>query len=190
MHAIKDRETFSSFEWWNMHGGATPLLQALALQVLSQVVNTSSAKRCWSSYSFIHSVKRNRLSLDRAESLVYVHYNMRLLSHYCEDAKSNKDLLTWDKNPEEPNLEDGVLRLEQLEDALIQQFQDDDDRVDNMPPLPPSSPLVPRFHGSTPTAGGSSSSVSVPQLPQAPSSSLPPRGGPPPRSLRVGRRRD
>ena len=120
MHAIKDRETFSALEWWNMHGGGTPLLQSLALRVLSQVVNTSSAERCWSSYSFIHSVKRNRLSLDRAESLVYVHYNLRLLSHYCEDAKTNKDLLIWDKNPEEPNLEDGVLRLEQLEDALIQ----------------------------------------------------------------------
>ena len=119
MHAIQDRENFSALEWWNMHGGPTPLLQSLALRVLSQVVNTSSAERCWSSYSFIHSVKRNRLSLDRAESLVYVHYNLRLLSHYCEDAKSNKDLLIWDKNPEEPNLEDGVLRLEQLEDALI-----------------------------------------------------------------------
>ena len=84
------------------------------------MVNTSFAERCWSSYSFIHSVKRNSLSLDWAESLVYVHYNLRLSSHYCEDAKSNKDLLIWDKNPEEPKLEDGVLRLEQLEDALIQ----------------------------------------------------------------------
>ena len=85
MHAIRDRETFSSLEWWNMHGGATPLLQTLALRVLSQGVNTSSAERCWSSYSFIHSVKRNRLSLDQAESLVYVHYNLRSLSHYCDD---------------------------------------------------------------------------------------------------------
>ena len=33
MHAIRDREIFSSIEWWNMHGGATPLLQTLALRV-------------------------------------------------------------------------------------------------------------------------------------------------------------
>ena len=66
-------------------------------------------------------------------------------------------------------------------------FQDDADRVEKPPP---SGPLVPRFHGSTPTEGGLSSSVSVPQLPQAASSSLPPRGGPPPRSLRSGSRRD
>ena len=133
--------------------------------MLSQVVNTSSAERCWSSYSFIHSVKRNRLSLDRAESLVYFHYNLRLLSHYCEDEKHNRDLKFWDRYSKETNLEDGVLRLEQLEDALI---HDDEDRVD-MPP--PTSALVPRSHGSTPTAGASSSAAVVPfpRLPQPPS---------------------
>jgi hypothetical protein len=53
--------------------------------VLSQVVNTSSAERCWSTYSFIHGVKRNNLNADWAESLVYVHYNLRLFSsHYCD----------------------------------------------------------------------------------------------------------
>ena len=92
-----------------MHGGATPLLQTLELRMLSQVVNTSSTERCWRSYSFIHSVKRNRLSLDWAESLVYVHYNLRLLSHYYEDEKRNRDLKVWDSYPEETNLEDGVL---------------------------------------------------------------------------------
>ena len=119
--------------------------------------------------------------------MVYVHYNLRLLSHYCDDAKSNKYLKVWDKYLEEANLEDGVLRLEQLEDALI---HDDDDQVD-MPP--PTGPLLPRFHGSTPTSGASSSSIVVPQLPQPPSSSLPPgppHGGPLPRTLRGGRRRD
>ena len=75
-HAIRDRGNFSSFEWWNIHGGATPLLQILALRVLSQVVNTSSAERCWSSYSFIHNFNRNKLNLDQAASSVYVHYNL------------------------------------------------------------------------------------------------------------------
>jgi hypothetical protein len=81
--AIRDQGNLSSLEWWNMHGGTTPQLQSLATWVLSQVVNTSFAERCWSTYSFIHSVKRNRLNVSRAESLVYVHYNLRLLSHYC-----------------------------------------------------------------------------------------------------------
>jgi len=108
------------------------------------------------------------------------------LSHYCDDEKNNKDLKVWDRDPEETNLEDGVLRLEQLEDALI---HDDDDRLD-MPP--PTGPLLPRFHGSTPTAGASSSSVlvPVPQIPQPPSSSFPAHGGALSRTLRGGTRRD
>jgi hypothetical protein len=38
----------------------------------------------------------------------------------------DKNLKRWDNNPEEDNLEDGVLLLEQLENALL----DDDDRVE------------------------------------------------------------
>jgi hypothetical protein len=101
-----------------MHGDVAPQLQRLATQVLSQVVNTSSVERCWSTYSFIHSVKRNRLNVNRLESLDYVHYNLRLLSHYCE-AKMDKNLKRWDNNPEEDNLEDGVLLVEQLENAYF-----------------------------------------------------------------------
>jgi hypothetical protein len=48
----------------------------------------------------------------------------------------DKSYKTWDNNPEEDNLEDGVLVLEQLENALI----DDDDHVE-MPP--PSTAMVP-----------------------------------------------
>jgi hypothetical protein len=33
----------------------------------------SAAERNWSTYSFIHSIKRNRLSSKRAEKLVAVH---------------------------------------------------------------------------------------------------------------------
>jgi hypothetical protein len=106
-----------------MHGSVAPQLQHLATWVLSQVVNTSSAERCWSTYSFIHSVKRNKLNVNQSESLVYVHYNLRLLSHYCEESKMDKTYKTWDNNPKEDNLEDGVLVLEQLENAFI----DDDD---------------------------------------------------------------
>jgi hypothetical protein len=75
-HALRDRGNLSSLAWWNVYGGGTPQLQRLATRVLSQVVNTSSAERCWSTYSFIHNVKRNRLNVGRAKSLVYFHYNL------------------------------------------------------------------------------------------------------------------
>jgi hypothetical protein len=91
------------------------------MKVLSKVVNTFFVERCWSPYSFIHSIKRNNLNADRAESLAYVHYNLTLLSHYCdavENDNSKKDE-TWDNNPKETNLEDGAIVLEQLEAKLL-----------------------------------------------------------------------
>jgi hypothetical protein len=74
-HAVRDRGNLSSLTWWDIYGSGTPQLQRLATRVLSQVVNTSFAERCWSTYSFVHNIKRNRLNAGRAESLVYVHYN-------------------------------------------------------------------------------------------------------------------
>jgi hypothetical protein len=121
LHATKDRDRLGAIEWWNMYGSPAKTLHKLAVKVLSQVINTSSAKRRWSTYSFIHSVKRNNLNTDLAESLVYVHYNLRLLSHYC-DAEGNafcKRDMTWDNNQEETNLHDGTIVLERLEKELL-----------------------------------------------------------------------
>ena len=136
--------------------------------MLSQVVNSSSAERCWSTYSFIHSVKRNRLNENRAESLVDAYYNLRLLSHYCDQAKTDRSHVTWDYNPEERNLEDGALALERLEPELL---GDENDHVATaavaMPP-PTSSlfPSVPRGRagverGSASRAIGGSSSRAI-----------------------------
>jgi hypothetical protein len=62
----------------------------------------------------------------------------------------DKNLKRWDNNPEEDNLEDGVLFLEQLEDLLF----NDDDHVE-MPP--PSTTMVPMSKIPTIALGVSSS---------------------------------
>lgn len=46
-------------EWWWNHGGETLELQSFAIRLLSQVANSSSCERNWSTYGFIHSLKRN-----------------------------------------------------------------------------------------------------------------------------------
>ena len=72
--------------------------------------------------------------------MVYVHYNLRLLTHYCERAKTDRSYGTWDNNPEEHDLEDGALALERLEDELL---GDEDDHAAVAPTTmpPPSSTL-------------------------------------------------
>ncbi|XP_076926718.1 uncharacterized protein LOC143589995 [Bidens hawaiensis] len=48
-------------------------------------------ERRWSTYAFIHSLRRNKLNTSRAEDLVYVHNNLRLLSRNRTD-----DVKIWD----------------------------------------------------------------------------------------------
>jgi hypothetical protein len=179
LYATKDRDRLDPIRWWNMHGSGATYLHKLAVRVLSQVVNSSSAERCWSTYNFIHSVKRNSLNVDRAESLVYVHYNLRLLSHYCEAAKNDRTFLTWDNNPEEANVEDGAIALERLEAELL---GDHDDPIQTthteMPPpsrssFPDAGVLPLASQRPISARGGHSSSTHVPRsLPPAP---IPPR---------------
>lgn len=51
---------------------------------------TSSAGACernWSSYDFIHSKKRNKLTPQRANDLVFVFTNLRLMAKFKEPEK-------------------------------------------------------------------------------------------------------
>ena len=52
-------------------------------------------KRNWSTYSFIHSLRRNKLTPERAEDLVFVHNNLRLLSRSTDDYISGPSKM-WD----------------------------------------------------------------------------------------------
>ena len=164
LHANKDRDRLNPIEWWNMYGSSCTVLHKWAIKVLSQVVNSSSAERCWSTYSYIHNVKRNSLNDSRAESLVFVHYNLRLLTHYCDAAKSNRSFVTWDNNPEEANLEEGAIALEHLEVELLGDDDDANAASEIQSALPPPSSSS-RFQGAS----------SLPHTSQPPAASS--RGG-------------
>ncbi|KAL4573869.1 hypothetical protein LXL04_020689 [Taraxacum kok-saghyz] len=69
----------------------TPILQTLAFKLLGQPTSSSCAERNWSTYAFIHSLKRNKLTPSRAQDLVYIHNNLRLLSR-----TPNDDVNMWD----------------------------------------------------------------------------------------------
>ncbi|GAV67734.1 DUF659 domain-containing protein/Dimer_Tnp_hAT domain-containing protein, partial [Cephalotus follicularis] len=81
-------DAFGSFDslvldpkaWWLVHGSFAPILQNLALKLHGQPCSSSCCERNWSIYSFIHSMRRNKISPKRAEDLVFVHTNLHLLS--------------------------------------------------------------------------------------------------------------
>ncbi|XP_077223765.1 uncharacterized protein LOC143857234 [Tasmannia lanceolata] len=101
-------------KWWNFHGSHVPELQSVAIKILSQPISTSSAERVWSTYSFIHNVKRNRLNSHRADTLVYIHSNLRLLSRFNAAAYKEGQYRKWDINPELPLMDDSSIRMEDM----------------------------------------------------------------------------
>lgn len=156
--AVIDRATMTALSWWHLYGGVAPELFSLALKVLSQSVNTSCAERCWSTYSYIHTVKRNKLNVDRAEKLVFVHYNHRLLSRYRDDYEKFKN---WDANPEEPNIEEDAATMEERERVSLSDSEDET--------VPISGQLTVVSSGSVPPCSTSSmlgSSSSPPPISQ------------------------
>ena len=70
----------SPYAWWDFEGACGKLLAPIAKRILARTVSTSSCERNWSSYSFVHDRKRNRLLPKRANDLVFVYTNSRLLA--------------------------------------------------------------------------------------------------------------
>ncbi|RZB47321.1 hypothetical protein D0Y65_051095 [Glycine soja] len=80
LNSLNDRGQMDPKAWWLVHGINAPILQKVALKLLAQPCSSSCCERNWSTYSFIHSLKRNKMAPHRAEDLVFVHSNLRLLS--------------------------------------------------------------------------------------------------------------
>ncbi|XP_074323848.1 uncharacterized protein LOC141660758 [Apium graveolens] len=94
-NSIEDRGTMEPKIWWLIHGVSAPNIQKIALKLLGQPCSSSCCERNWSTYSFIHSIRRNKILQIRVENLVYVHNNLRLLSRKS-DAYLTGETKLWD----------------------------------------------------------------------------------------------
>ncbi|GAV76846.1 LOW QUALITY PROTEIN: DUF659 domain-containing protein/Dimer_Tnp_hAT domain-containing protein, partial [Cephalotus follicularis] len=77
-NSIENRYAMDPKAWWVLYGACAPMLQTIVLRLLAQPSSSSCAERNWSTYSFVHSMKRNKMTPKRAEDLVYIHSNFRL----------------------------------------------------------------------------------------------------------------
>ena len=119
---MEDRWTYDPMLWWSTYGSSLPMLQTLALKLLRQPCSSSCAERNWSTYGFIHCMRRNRITPKRAEDLAFVHSNLRLLSRRREEyTKGNSKKWTisgdtWNEPFGGPELLDiAYLTLDELE---------------------------------------------------------------------------
>nr|XP_043613722.1 uncharacterized protein LOC122585659 [Erigeron canadensis] len=93
--AVVSRKATQPAEWWRLFGGEYPLLQKLAIRVLSQTVSSSGCERNWSVFERIHTKRRNRLEHQRLNDLVFVHYNLRLQNR-LKDSKRSYDPVDYE----------------------------------------------------------------------------------------------
>jgi len=93
--SLGDRDKMDAKIWWIVHGAHAPILQKITLKLLGQPCFSSYCERNWSTYSFIRSLKRNKVTPKRAEDLIYVHSNICLLSRNSSKYKEEETKL-WD----------------------------------------------------------------------------------------------
>lgn len=86
----KFRFKVGAVTWWEDYGADSPELQRLAIRILSQGCSSSSCERLWSSFAHIHTKKRNRLEVHRANDLVFVNANLRLLNKMRQEYTHDK----------------------------------------------------------------------------------------------------
>jgi hypothetical protein len=68
-----ESETVDAITWWKvMEDFGAKRLAPIAIRLLSVPISSAAAERNWSLYGFIHNQRRNRLSNDRAQKLVFV----------------------------------------------------------------------------------------------------------------------
>ena len=84
-----DRKT-SAAAWWATFGEDAPMLSQVARRLLSQCVSSSGCERNWSTFAYIHTKLRNRLSHKKLDKMVFANYNIRLrLEHASKVADSS-----------------------------------------------------------------------------------------------------
>ncbi|XP_044467392.1 uncharacterized protein LOC123197253 [Mangifera indica] len=76
--AMEARETVSPGLWWEQYGDSAPVLQRVAIRILSQVCSSFTFEKHWNTFQQIHSEKRNKIDKETLNDLVYINYNLKL----------------------------------------------------------------------------------------------------------------
>ncbi|GBG88653.1 hypothetical protein CBR_g48184 [Chara braunii] len=123
--AIMQATRRTPVDWWILHSGDVPALQEIAINVLGMWSTTTPAERNKASMDFVHSKRRNSLSPESLEKLVYIHWNMQLLG--VPNSKDNGYIDVWGSFFEplmEPATEDGAIE-EPTEDETADNIEEE-----------------------------------------------------------------
>ena len=92
-----------------------PTLAAIAQRVTALVSSAGACEQAWSAYDYVHNRKRNRLHASRANDLVFVFTNARLIQKFGQPEKF-------------PEWVTEIASDDEKEDAI--EFQDPDEQAE------------------------------------------------------------
>ncbi|KAL3697442.1 hypothetical protein R1sor_011518 [Riccia sorocarpa] len=68
--ALSERCRTSPMHWWAQAGRGAPKLRVIVMNILGLTCAASACERAWSSYAYVHSLSRVRLSIPRQHKLI------------------------------------------------------------------------------------------------------------------------
>lgn len=89
-----------AYMWWDAHGASVPELQTVARLVLAQPASSSICERINSEFAFIKDRKRNRLAHDKANKLVGLFHNLRLMMR-MKNTKYVEPAVGWEQEDDD-----------------------------------------------------------------------------------------
>ncbi|GBG64682.1 hypothetical protein CBR_g46224 [Chara braunii] len=106
-------------QWWLTCGKNHKSLQEIAVAVLSMWTTASPCERNWSTFDLIHTKRRNLLSPENLQMLVFIHWNKKLLKmSKMKTGFVNTKRLEWetpeDVAPYDGFMKDGEYDLEEV----------------------------------------------------------------------------
>ncbi|XP_006300772.2 uncharacterized protein LOC17895341 [Capsella rubella] len=76
--AMEARDSVSPGLWWEQFGDSAPVLQRVAIRILSQVCSSYNLERQWSTFQQMHWERRNTIDREILNNLAYVNQNLKL----------------------------------------------------------------------------------------------------------------
>ena len=125
-----------AIKWWETFGASTPNLKKLAIRVLSQGSCASSCERNWSTFSSIHTKKRNRLTHAHVEKLVYIHANHCLIRRIKERGlciiEATLDMINKEEDDERLlRMQNQAIDENEAHKDIMDELEDTDDECDS-----------------------------------------------------------
>lgn len=77
-------------KWWQFLHHISPLSK-VSVRILSAPCTSAATERTFSTFSWIHNKKRNKLTTERAGKLTYLSYNWKLKNKMCSFSKKNEE---------------------------------------------------------------------------------------------------